>query len=74
MANGEARELKNVAITMDGDDMVVRINMKQNFGRSGGGTGKTNVIATTSGFAPIPGFKDTWLSLNCNTKEGVAAK
>jgi hypothetical protein len=67
----EAQAMKNVSMNVVGRKLVIEVDMDQNFGRSAGGTGKTNVIATSSGFSPIPGFDQTWLSLNVNTKNGV---
>lgn len=53
---------KNVDMEMEGDILVIRINMTQTQGKSS--TGKSTIIATTAGNKPVPGWNDCFLGLN----------
>jgi hypothetical protein len=59
--------MKNVAMSMDGDTLVIRVNMKETHGRSG--SGKTTIIASTEGNITPPGAPpEVKLGLNIYTK------
>lgn len=43
---------KNVAMQMDGDELVIRVNVTKTFGKSK--SGKTTIVATTEGNISLP--------------------
>ena len=55
--------LDNVHITHDGSTITITVDTRGDFGLST--TGKTNVVASTSGFVTVG---DVMLSLNVNRK------
>jgi ABC-type taurine transport system ATPase subunit len=56
----------NTTITLDGDDIVIRVNRSKVLGPSK--SGKTNLVASTGGFVAVPGSNIS-LSLNvCQPK------
>ena len=54
--------MKNVTIEVHKDELVIRVNLKQDLGPSS--TGKTRIIATTAGNAEVPGHEDVRVGLN----------
>jgi hypothetical protein len=67
MPEREAVSLTNVNMKVDGETLTVVIDLSQRHGKSK--KGRSVVVATTHGFAEIPGHGKMWLSLNCNVKE-----
>lgn len=63
--------MKNVAMEVKGDMLVIKVNLAERHGPSG--SGKTIIVATTEGNAKI-GVGDLTLGLNLFTKEGVEVK
>ena len=43
--------MKNIRAAVEGDDIVIRVDHKQNFGPSG--SGKTDIVGSTAGAAAI---------------------
>lgn len=48
--------MKNVDMKREGDELVIRVNLKQRFGKSA--TGKTNIIASSEGASSAPAGSD----------------
>ncbi len=59
-------ELKNVVQRVEGNKLVLEIDLTQNHGLSS--TGKTTVVASSGGFAKIEGADGISFSLNVNKK------
>ena len=57
---------KNVKVTVNGNKMVIECDLSADFGPTK--SGKTNIVATTSGFAGVPGHEGVILSMNLNRK------
>lgn len=55
--------MKNVTMKLEGDELIIKVNIKQEFGRSA--SGKTIIIASTEGNKPCgpPGL-DAYIGLN----------
>lgn len=58
--------MKNVAIQVEGDELVIRVNLKTRFEKSK--SGKSVIVATTGGATDVPGFPEIKLGLNVYTK------
>ncbi len=58
--------MKNVKQTVKGNKLIIEVDLKQNFGKSK--SGKTEIIATTSGNVEIEGNPDLRLGLNVYRK------
>lgn len=58
--------MKNVNMQVEGDELVIRVNLKQRHGKSA--SGKSTIVASTEGNVEIPGFEDLKLGINCYTK------
>ena len=56
----------NIKATLDGDILKLEIDTSKNLGPSK--SGKTVIVATTSGNQPIKGKEAVILGLNCYTK------
>jgi len=56
----------NVKMTLQGSKLVIEIELT-NVAKRPSGTGKSLMIATTSGNIPVPGRPDIKLGLNCYT-------
>lgn len=54
--------MKNADLKVEGDVLVIRCNLKQDFGPSK--SGKTIIIATSEGNISIPGHAEVKLGLN----------
>jgi len=57
----------NVVATVDGNKLTLEFDLSQDNGPTK--SGKTHMIATTSGFAAVPGHADVIVSLNVNRKK-----
>jgi hypothetical protein len=56
--------MKNVDLKLDGDKLVITINLKKEFGPSA--SGKNIIIASTEGNQTIPGKEDDGIKLGLN--------
>jgi len=59
--------MTNIDIELDGKTLILKIDLSENHGPSK--SGKTTIIATTSGNTKIPGT-DAILGLNCYKPRG----
>ena len=48
--------MKNVEMTVEGDTLVIKVDLKKDFGKSK--SGKTLIVASTEGNADVPGRKE----------------
>jgi hypothetical protein len=55
--------MQNVAMTRDGEKLMIEIDLAKDFGPSA--SGKTVIVASTRGNPPVPGVKDTYIGINC---------
>jgi hypothetical protein len=60
--NTRQSKARNVTAIVEGDELVIRMNLKDPGVPSS--TGKSQLIASTGGFFAVPGQDKTWLSLN----------
>jgi len=58
--------LKNIDMQIKGNKLVITIDMDKSHGRSK--SGKTTIIATTSGNQPIDGYPTAFIGVNVYTK------
>jgi hypothetical protein len=56
--------MKNVDLKLDGETLVIKINLKKEFGPSS--SGKNIIIASTEGNQTIPGKEDEGIKLGLN--------
>jgi len=61
----EGISMENINMSKDGDILTIKIDMSKKFGRSK--SGKTVIIATTSGNQTPEGFPDAKIGINCYT-------
>ena len=54
--------MKNVAMTIENNELVIRVNLKEDFGPSA--SGKTTIIGTTQGNQNISPGSDIKIGLN----------
>ncbi|MHB8765679.1 MAG: hypothetical protein ACYDA8_15285 [Deferrisomatales bacterium] len=59
--------MKNVELTVEGNLLTIRVDLSKEFGPSS--SGKTIIIASTEGNAPIPGRPDVQVGLNVYRKK-----
>ena len=59
--------MKNVEMTVDGNALVIKVDLSKEFGPSA--SGKTIIIATTEGNVSIPGFEDKKIGVNIYRKK-----
>lgn len=59
--------MKNVEMTVEGHVLTIRVDLSKEFGPSS--SGKTIIIATTEGNAPVPGREDAKVGLNVYRKK-----
>ena len=59
--------MKNVEIHVEGNILMVKVDLSKEFGPSS--SGKTIIIATTEGNVPIPGADDKKIGLNIYRKK-----
>ena len=57
--------MTNVSMRIDGDDLVILVNLKERHGKSK--SGKTEIIATTSGNVTAPDNPHVKIGLNVYT-------
>ena len=50
------RIVKNVEMTVEGDTLVIKVDLKKDFGQSK--SGKTIIVASTEGNATVPGRQE----------------
>lgn len=60
--------MKNIHIDLDGDVLVIRVDLTKSFGPSS--SGKTTIIASTEGNVAVPGREDVKVGVNVYTKKG----
>ena len=58
--------MKNIDMQIKGNKLVITIDMDKSHGRSK--SGKTTIIATTSGNQPIDGYPTAFIGVNVYTK------
>lgn len=54
--------MQNVDMQREGDELVIRVDLSKDFGRSS--SGKTMIVASTKGNQSVPGQEDTKIGLN----------
>jgi len=54
--------MKNVNMRVEGDELVIRVNLKENHGPSK--SGKTTIIASSEGNVSVPGDAFVKIGLN----------
>jgi len=54
--------LKNIQMTVDGDKLIITVDLSQEFGLSS--SGKSITIASTEGNISVPGREDVKVGLN----------
>jgi hypothetical protein len=54
--------MQNVNMKVEGSKLIIEVDLTQNHGPSK--SGKSDTVASTHGFAKIPGTKDTRIGLN----------
>lgn len=59
--------MKNVEMHVEGNVLTIRVDLSKEFGPSS--SGKTIIIATTEGNAPVPGREDAKVGLNVYRKK-----
>ena len=60
------KELTNVRMEIEGDTLIVKINLAERHGLAK--SGRSMTVATTNGFATIPGQGDMWIELKVNSR------
>lgn len=55
--------MENLSMKRDGNKLTIEIDLGKDAGPSA--SGKTTIIASTRGNAPVPGADDTFVGLNC---------
>ncbi len=58
--------MKNVQMSVDGETLVLKVNLTEEFGPSA--SGKTIIIASTEGNVSVPGNKEIKVGLNVYRK------
>lgn len=67
MASNERSSVgQNVEMELDGDILVIRVNVTKRYGESK--SGKTTIIATTQGNKKVPGLDEVYIGLNVYEK------
>ena len=67
LENQNKIKIKNIIMEVQNDNiLIIEVDLKQDFGKSQ--SGKTNIIASTGGFIPIPGAEGFSLNLNAVKK------
>lgn len=54
--------MKNVEMTMEGNILVIKVDLTKEFGPSS--SGKTIIVASTMGNVSVPGYENTKVGLN----------
>ena len=55
--------MKNIDMTVEGNELVIRVDLTESHGTSA--SGKSEVIATTSGNQSVPGHDGVKIGINC---------
>ncbi|HLG42681.1 MAG TPA: hypothetical protein VI643_04890 [Planctomycetota bacterium] len=55
--------MQNIQMRRDGDKLIVEIDLSKDFGPSA--SGKTLIVASTRGNAPVPDAEGTMIGINC---------
>ena len=55
--------MKNIELKVENNELIIKIDLTQTFGESK--SGKSIIVATTSGNIPVEGTEDIKLGLNC---------
>jgi len=58
--------MKNIEMTVDGNELTIKVDLSQRFGKSS--SGKSTIIASTEGNQSIPGNEEIKIGLNIYTK------
>lgn len=58
--------MKNIKAAIEGDELVLRVNLKERHGKSS--TGKTTIVASSEGVKPVDGHPDIKFNLTAFTK------
>lgn len=58
--------MKNIEMTVIGEELVIKVDLSQSFGRST--SGKSIIIASTEGNQSIPGNEEIKIGLNIYKK------
>jgi len=59
--------MKNVDMTVEGNTLVIRVDLAKEFGESK--SGKSITIASTEGNIPVPGHEEVMIGLNVYRKK-----
>ena len=54
--------MKNVVVRVEGNKLVLEVDLTQDFGKST--SGKTTIVASSEGNAPVPGHPGIQIGLN----------
>ncbi len=55
--------MQNIQMRREGDKLVIEIDLSKDFGPSA--SGKTLIVASTRGNAPVPEAEGTMIGVNC---------
>ena len=55
--------MQNVNMKKEGSKLIIEIDLSKDFGPSA--SGKTLILASTRGNAPVPDTSDTFIGINC---------
>ena len=58
--------MKNVEMSVQGQELIIKVDLSQSFGRSS--SGKSVIIASTEGNQSVPGNEEIKIGLNINKK------
>ena len=58
--------MKNVEMSVQGQELIIKVDLSQSFGRSS--SGKSLIIASTEGNQPVPGNEEIKIGLNIYKK------
>ena len=59
-------KMKNVQMSVEGQELIIKVDLSQSFGRSS--SGKSIIIASTEGNQSIPGNEEIKIGLNIYKK------
>ena len=62
MSDERSTRVKNIKAKVQGDELILTIDLSKNFGLSG--SGKSIIIASTEGNVAVPGREDVKIGLN----------
>lgn len=58
--------MKNVEITVKGNELTIKVDLSKKFGKSS--SGKSEIIASTEGNSKVPGKDNMFIGLNVYSK------